>query len=123
MARAPQEILVVKAKLRVVPTTVARMPVDHPVGSLELIRGVSKSTDHYDFCPRRPSEPSQPAAEPDEELRVPQPAHPLAQGTVTCLIFHPVRQMVVAMSAWVTIGSIAPGVQDGSGRGSPSSDR
>src|SRR5579883_329274 len=67
MARAPEEVLVVKQHARVVPAGIAGMPVDHAIGCRELVYRMGEAADQHDRRAGRPGEPGEPAAETDKE--------------------------------------------------------
>ena len=93
MARTPQKVLVIETMPRVVPAAVAGMPVDHPVRRREFVGRMREATDQHHRTACRPRQPRQPAAQPDETRRMPQPARPLGQWPVARLILHAVREV------------------------------
>src|SRR5690348_16654577 len=66
MARTPEEILVVEPVPRIVPATVAGVPVDHPIRGCELVGRMCESADQHHRTTRRPGEPRQTGGEAHE---------------------------------------------------------
>ena len=94
VARAPQEVLVVEAVVRIVPAAVAGVVVDHAVGRVELVGRMGEAADHHHRRAHRPGEPGQPARQADEELGVLEPARALLQRAVAGLVLGAVRDVV-----------------------------
>src|SRR5262249_19846466 len=94
VSRAPQEVLVVKAQIWIVPAAVAGVIVDDPVGRCELVGRMCEARDHHDGGSHRPSEPRQSAGEPDKEFRVLEPARALSQWAVASFILGAVGDVV-----------------------------
>ena len=86
VARAPQEIVVVEAVLRVVPAAVAGVVVDDAIGRIEFVGRMGEARDHHHRGAGRPGEPGQAARQPDEELGVLEPARALAERPVAGLV-------------------------------------
>ena len=103
MLRTPHEIVVLETDRGVIPTAVAGVPVDHPVGRVELIRRVGKAADHDRWRPGRPGQPSQAGGEAYEHFSVRQPARALHQGPVAGLVLDPVRDMRVKQTRSVDL--------------------
>src|ERR1700722_1790169 len=86
MARAPEEVLVIESQRRIVPAGVAGVVVDDPPGRLELGRRMGEAADQDDLRARRPSEPREAARQPDQEIRVPDPAHAFLQREASAVL-------------------------------------
>ena len=71
---APQEISVIEPVAHVVPTAVAGVIVDDPIGGRKFVRGVRKSADHHHRCPHRPGKPRQTARQADKQRGMFEPA-------------------------------------------------
>ena len=57
----PEEIMMIEANPNIVPTTIARVVIDDPVGRIEFCRGMRETADQHDGCFRGPGQPGQAA--------------------------------------------------------------
>src|SRR5260221_2624502 len=78
----------------VIPTTVAGVVVDHPVGSFQLIRRMRKTGNQHNRDPDCPSQPTETTGKPNKEIGMFEPPRALLQRPITCFVLGPVGNVV-----------------------------
>lgn len=92
--RAPQEVMVVKIKVHIVPARITSLVIDHPVRCIKLGARMRETTDKNDRNSATPRQPGQPTSKPNEEISVLDQVDALLQRKRTCEVFATIRHAV-----------------------------